>query len=898
MKRIKYCNSFIEKLILLIPFLLSLLTFVCLKRAYPLIMDLIKESGINNSDILSFVIDISIFIISCTPLLFSFFKSFPKRIKALLYRWIMYIYLFSHNKCIGMLCGKIINIFFRVKKLEIREQNSIVTKLLDLLNCVDDTQKLAFLTGSAYSGKTTTILMFLEELILNRNYATLYERLGHRIYYYDFDSTFSFEVFNNDYILSKYDNSLLIIDNLHRESEEQFIQMIDLIMSAGNKAYGILVVFRKPEEFLINQTKALNLYNSISTYCINVDCSSKAIGLIDEINTLNVCGNKIRFQSFLNSLGFTEANLRDYSVVYIHLYKIYEYYIKFLDRRVFNIFKIIQGSSTDVVMADAIITILMLSLHIGKFIKKDYYYVMKELNHGRISSMRAINILLAINFIEKGWYEINSSQYLLHEEVARTYLRYILQKSNNHNIVISVSKILFNKFRYSNILLGWNYSIFCRNVITYDKYMFDHVLNQANVKNMLATMEYCWDYVDQKTYTLYREHGVLNSIVGNEDTARKYLIQSFKLHPIPQTLLELFEVKHKYYLEFAKTVKKISEDTNPYVCLGISYWEKHINMHFGKFDFCCYSRDANLILENTQWIQNHEPYEGYHLLRRWYFDYFKIFFLSGMLNFKKINNNENAALSKIKYILTQRSANFDHYNQVYVLADYIQYVLLFRLRIEGIYPNKEELNFVGLKTEKEDYVTGRELQNYAMGLYDNSIQIMKKNGDHSFWHVINRKIDLLLQNDQCEFEEVEAMLECYMQHAFEIKCFEYVAYAHMFLLKVKLISQLIYVHKIRKNNQIEEHMKNFRKYYRKHNTFYKNIYAEIRLRIYEVFFVYQSKCLSSQEFKNMIDPIQKICEKQNYQRELVIIEWLKKKEYCLSPGEVKFLYQSYPIIIQ
>lgn len=891
MKRIKYFSTIIEKIIIILPIILSILIFVCLKRVYPLIIDLLNELGIDNSDILSFIVDVGIFVVSCIPLIFSFFKSFFKRVKAFLYRKIMRIYFSSHNKLIGLLCCKIINIFFKVKKIEIKEQNSIVVQLLDMLKNTNGTPRLAFLTGSAYSGKTTTILMFLEELILNRNYVSLYERLGHKIYYYDFDSQFAFEDFNNDYVLSKYDNSLLIIDNLHRESEDQFIKLIDLILSAGNKAYGIFVVFRKPEEFLINQTKALNLYNSISEYCINIDCSGKAVKIIED-------KNRLKFESFLCSLGVQGISLKEHAEVYIHLYKMYENYAKYYDKRVFVVFQNLQGHLTPPLMRDTLITILMLCQHLGKFDKEDFFLVMKELKHSRFSSMRTLDTLLSINFIEREWYAINSRQYLLHEELAKTYLRYILQTPENLEVVYAVSKILYLKLRDKHILLGWYYSLFCRDIISYNNKLFDQALNHANVKNMLATMQFYWDYIDQKNYTLCREYGVLNSIVGNEDIARKYLIQSYELHPVPETLLELFEVKHKYYLEFGNAIRNFSNETNPYVHLGLSYWEKHINMHYGKFDFCSYLQDANFIMDNMQRIQKDQPYEGYHLLRRWYFDYFKIFFLSGMSSCKEINFNQNSALYNTKVMLAQRSADFKHYNQVYVLADYIQYVILFRLRIEGRYPSTSELHFVELETGEGHYITDHYLQHYARELYDNSIQIMRKNGDHAFWHVINRKIDLLLQNDQCDFKEVEAMLECYMQHAFEIKCFEYVAYAHMFLLKEKLISQLVFAHEDGKDEQIENHIKSFRKYYRKHNSFQENLYAEIRLEIFEALFAYQSKHLSSDELKNSITPIRKICKDQNYQRELTIIRWLKEREYCLSPSELKFLYQSYPIIIQ
>ena len=236
MKRIKYINSIFEIIFTVLPFLLSILIFICLKKAYPFITNFLSENGVQNSDILSYFIDIGIFIISSIPLLFSLFKSFPKRIKALAYRGILRIYSSCHSKWLGLICSKLINIFFKVKRVEIREQNTIVTELLNLLKDSDNGPRIVFLTGSAYSGKTTTILMFLEELILNRNYSVLYEKMGHKIYYYVFDSNFSFESFNNDYVMSKYDNSILIIDNLHRESEKQFIQTIDLILSARNKA--------------------------------------------------------------------------------------------------------------------------------------------------------------------------------------------------------------------------------------------------------------------------------------------------------------------------------------------------------------------------------------------------------------------------------------------------------------------------------------------------------------------------------------------------------------------------------------------------------------------------------------------------------------------------------------
>lgn len=836
MKRIKYINSIFEIIFTVLPFLLSLLIFICLKKAYPFITNFLSENGVQNSDILSYFIDIGIFIISSIPLLFSLFKSFPKRIKALAYRGILRIYSSCHSKWLGLICSKLINIFFKVKRVEIREQNTIVTELLNLLKDSDNGPRIVFLTGSAYSGKTTTILMFLEELILNRNYSALYEKMGHKIYYYDFDSNFSFESFNNDYVMSKYDNSILIIDNLHRESEKQFIQTIDLILSAGNKAYGIFVLFRKPEEFLINQTMALNIYNSISDYCISVE-NNKALTPLNDKKVFYTRFNEIKFQSFINSIGFSKINITSRSVIYMHLYKIFQFYLKFHNRKVFYVFDILQGKVVDFTVRDAIIVIIMLCQYVGKFSREDYYNVMKALGYGRFLSANVLNTLLSINFIEYGWYEMHSNQFILHEETAKVYLDYILQNASNYNIVVSVNEILYDSYQNTNILLAWYYSLLCRNSIIYNNHLFDLVLNQANIKSMLAAIGFYWKYMKNKPYSLYREYGVLNSIAGNEDLARRFLLHSFRLHPTPEVLLELFEVKHRYYLEFEETIQKISINSNPYVNLGISYWKKHINMHLGNFDFLSYSSDASLILENMYWIQEHEPYEGEHLLRRWYFDYFKIFFLVGILNYNKINQNENSALFTIRSVLKTKNKEFEYYNNVYVLADYIQYVLLFKMRLKKIYPNKAELEFIGKLNEEEAYFTQCKLQDYAKELYDNSIQLMKKNGDHAYWHVINREIDLMLQNDSCDFEMVEAMLECYMQHAFEIRCYEYVAYAHMFLMKTKLIRQLVYAHEEEKNTQIKEHIENFRRYYHKHNPFRKNLYAEIRLKLFEAILI-------------------------------------------------------------
>ena len=896
MKRIKFCNSIIEKLIMLLPLIFSVLVFVSLNTCFPILINHFKENGIQNTDILSYCIEVIIFLLSFIPFLFSHFKPLTKRIKATIYRKVLHTYLLCHNKFIGLFCRKIIHIFFKVKRLEVREQNQVVSKLFSLLNSVDDTPRLAFLTGSAYSGKTTTVLIFLEELILNRKYSSLYKKLDHKIYYYDFDSQFSFENFNNDYVSAKYDSSLLIIDNLHRESEDEFIQMINLLISAANKAYGIFVVFRRPEEFLINQTKAQTLYDSISEYCVDVDKSSLALNFVEKNNALINQGERIKFQSFLNSIGFSRRCYDEQSILYLHLYKIFIYYIKFNNKRVFDIFNVLQGKKKDTITYDALICIFILCQNIGKFTKDDYYYIMKKLGHRRVFSKVILSTLENINFIEQEGYEMNTKQYILHEELAKLYLQQILRDSNK--TIIQVSKILFEKYHEKNLILAWHYSLFCRTIIKYDGIIFDIVLKNANIKNMLSSMRCFWEYIDTKDDTLCREYGVLNTIVGNGDIARQYLMKSFELNPKAETLLELFEVKHKYYLYYKNTIHNNFNHLTPYVRLGISYWDKHINMHFGEFDFNSYSSDALLILENAEWIQNHEPYRGLHMFRRWYFDYYKIFYLTGELNFKMINQSKGTALYYIKSLLKDKSNEFYHYNQVYVIADYIQYTILFKHRLYRTLPNRDEINFICINLGEKNHVTQNELYNYAIDLYDNTIQQMKKNGDTSFWHVINRKIDLLLQSDDCDFDEIIALLEYYMQHAFEIKCYEYVAYANMFLLKAKLIRQLILAHEYDYNIQIENHIQNFRKYYRKHNEFCENKYAAVRLRLFELLYQYQCVAISSKEFQKELSIISEISNKRNYQREIHIIKWIRKRNYQLSPGELKYLYQSYPIIIQ
>jgi len=168
------------------------------------------------------------------------------------------------------LITNIIRVFYFHPREILPAQQEILNKVFQVLKesseKKDIKSKIIWIEGEPFSGKTMTILNLFVDLITKKGNIEIYCKLDKNIVYVDINrENFDLICFQKEYQSGKFAKDLVIIDNLHRVSGGECFTIIETVIHDFN-ALAIIILLRKPEDFLCENERIFKLHEMMQNY--------------------------------------------------------------------------------------------------------------------------------------------------------------------------------------------------------------------------------------------------------------------------------------------------------------------------------------------------------------------------------------------------------------------------------------------------------------------------------------------------------------------------------------------------------------------------------------------------------------------------------------------------------
>ncbi len=789
----------------------------------------------------------------------------------------------------------IIHVFYYQKRAPLGQQQLIVNGILDELNlhpAIESNKRIFWIQGSPYSGKTTTVLNLFVDLISKKEYRDLFEQLDGKIIYIDLGrDDFKFSRLLDAYRVGKCENHFLVLDNLHKASNVECVDVIRQIV-LDMHAYAIIILLRRPEDFLCDSERIMFLKTTMQSVGVTYN--------LQQISPTDFFDYKNSAFSFFCS----QFNLFDNAenAVIVHLLSLYAR--KNVDKwhLLDDIQAFVRGEEVSNEEHKELMAIVAASLFTGSF-NIQILQICEDISihNWKIFIQKLLDIGFLVNYPQSSY-----NYYYFHEALAKFYFKNNYQKPFYKSQYLKYFKRLLEYYSANhNMVLTYLYSVL-QNDQSGCSELFDQIVINANFINLYHELDFLLAQDEVKRSIHYREFGILCDRIGELREAKEYYIKYLNKTESPDAFYKLVQIDHDYLPKYPHIVKEAEENTDYYYRFLAKYWEAHVKMHDGVFDFDSF---RNMVLESQeqyeQILHNH-PYDGIHLLRRLYFDCFRLYYLKGNLNpseLKFIVKN-----SRLKQKLATELDEFDAYYIKFALGQFLAHDVLFMLAFlaKGIDKNDFDTFLAdNISLAYEDMHNAEAIAKEAIAQYKKSIEIFKRTGDKTSifvrYHMYNVKMCLINNGD---FSECEQFYEEYMGAATRENDIEYQSYAELFKLKlllVKISSPAIICDDPNYDDLIIQAKKKIsitRKYQELCNTRNGNRYAEFRLNLYETLFNFLIQNINCTEFKEKIMLLHENAVSLNYKRELHLINYIKKYKYNPNREQIRIIVTYYPIITQ
>lgn len=821
-------------------------------------------------------------------------------IKRKIYNICAYLYRSVHiPKVFKNMIFNAVNLFYFHNRELIQSQQYVVDNILNSLNNTTlPQQRIYWIKGNSYSGKTTTILNLLIDLISRMEYNQLFQKLDGNIVYFDLGtSSISLDNLLRDYEVEKFSNCLIILDNLHKLSGKSCLHILEKLV-LHNHAFGLIILLRHPEEFLSENDRVNDLKKIIletgSEYALS-PLAPIDFEICQEDQFINFCKKFFTFEQLINN-----------AEIAIHLYMLY--LKKSLDA--FNLLPEIQsfleGNNSNLcTLSKELQAIIACSLFTGSFNLKLLARCLPQTSEVKLKKL--LKELTKIGFITN--YPNSHEDFYFHEKLAKFYFKETIKKSNYSNLYIELFQQLSKIYNSSsNAILYFLYCMLAQDIAK-AKEIFGQIVSNVNFMNLYLEMMFLFDHNVCNISNYYKEIGILCDRCGKLQEARKFYSLYMDIEKNADAFYKLVQIDHKSIDKYPEIKLSALSSSDLYIKSLSNYWEIHVNMHHGIFEFqrlydlvCELQKDAEIVVDNY-------PYDGLHLIRRLYFDLFRLYFLEGIFQPNKlkifVNNN-----SKIFRILKNGLEEFEAYYIKFAVGMMLGQDILFSLALEKKGLDFEKYNFLFENrleiehTQTFDYIT---IARETIRIYLQAIELFDKIGDKTSifvkYHMYNIKLLLV---DDGNFSECERFYEDYMAFATKENILEYQAYAETFKLKMSLIQlcspAIIDSYGNDQYNDlkstIQQKLELAQKYEELANPGYGNQYAQLRLSLYSVLFSFFIKKISLQKFEKEIKKLKRIASDMKYNRELKIIKYIEKYNYKLSSESVRIIFSFYPIVPQ
>lgn len=841
-----------------------------------------------------FITDLIILIISgVSALIFSKLKAIKTcipRIKSYIYVFLLNTYNENQKGIAYHLIPKIIKLFYNYQRFCIDDQQQITNNILDNLSKKSDIsqENIFWIIGDGFSGKTSAVLNLLTDLITKSQYNILFSQMDGHIEYFDFGrDDCDLENFYNNYSNGKYEKSMLIIDNVHKITQDSGLRIINSIVRNFN-AFSIIILMRNPGDFIMQKE--------------NVEAFERTI---QEIGYKPYILNKIQynydkekdFQKFIK-----EYQLEDYSNTGTVLFHFIKLFIKSekkpeIVKRVTEFLNANRESDYFLLLQYIIVS----SLFTGSF---NVCMIQNEMSNGYHGSKirKQLHELYDIGFLNSYPNE-NTTYFFFHEELAKFYFFHTY-----HHDKETYNGILKRLYQYydkkDKPYLAYLYSFLICDEIK-NTVLFEKVVINVNYKILLKEIRFLLKINPLLRQNYHNELGILYDRSGElyaaQEEYRKYYSQCCTDEKA-NAFFKIVQVDHNFYALNLTEADEYKKRENSYDRLLAQYWSVHMNMHYGKFEFNKMNDIIREVEDSSTELLVHHPYDGLHLVRRIFFDFFRLYYIQGIMDYRRLT-----ALKclKLQNVLRSSLEEYQAYYYKFVYGHYLLYDVLYRLGIFGEYISQQEYNtlFQNEPSVKyEDLKHTASVIQHALDLYKRSYDFLYKIGDKTYYFVNCRYMEALAASGEYEsprnfYLEFKAFAineqVVYYQACAEIYLFK-LEFIHLFKEEI-LMSGSLYSKKVK---EASIHLENANKYYREADKTPSNKYAQVMLGLYDILFSFYTCKKNKTYLKNRLKKIKEQCEKNNYLRELRIIRYIEQKDFALSPGDLKNIISYYPIVAQ
>ena len=792
-----------------------------------------------------------------------------------------------------------VNLFYFHNRELIKPQQEIVDNILTSLdNNSFHSKSVYWILGNSYSGKTTTVLNLLLDLISKEVYQELFQKLDGHIVYFDLGKTGDcLKDLQHGNCLEKFSRCLIILDNLHKLSGNQCFSILNR-MVAGNHSFALIVLLRHPEEFFSENDKVDKLNEIISDNGTSYNLKSL------ESNSFAICPDK-QLDVFCERF-FPLNQVFENSRIQIHLYMLYL-------KKECDTFKIIpkiqaflgHNNESSCSINLELVTIISNSLFTGSFnlsLVEECIPWTSELKCKKL-----LNALTQIGFLTH--YPNSRNDFYFHEEIAKIYFKETFEKKKDIYVRI-FQQLAHNSSSCNNPVLKFLYCMLAREIDCAKK-LFEEIVSNVNFLNLYEDMMFLFDLSVCNIDDYYKEIGILCDRCGKLQDAKNFYANYWAKENNADAFYKLVQIDHKIIDKYANIQILAINSDDLYINSLSKYWKIHINMHRGIFQFQSILDLACEVQKHAEDIVFNHPYDGLHLIRRLYFDIFRIYYLEGIFDPEKLHPFTSNTSSMYR-ILSQKLDEFEAYYIKFAVGLMLGQDVLFTLGFENKGLDLKKYHFIFgdyVHIDSTETCNYRAIANKAICVYEQAIKLFDKIGDKTAifvkYHMYNIKFLLIEDGD---FSECESFYQEYMAFATRENILEYQAYAETFKLKMSLI-QLFTPAVISSScdhqmdelkNTIQQKLELARKYEELANPETGNRYAKLRLDLYEALFTYYTRELSETDFRGKIQHIKEYAQKRGYHRELKIIRYIEEKisTFGLKTEHMRVIFSYYPIVPQ
>lgn len=860
----------------------------------------------------------------------SIIKEYAPRFRRWVYDWLRKKYEKSNKGITHAIIPWWINLFLHGKSLNFYNQNSYIQTIMKYIGMQNPIKHIVWIKGQAHSGKTTIIFKFIIELT-KRNNLALFQEYEKHIYYFDLGSP-SLNINTNIHTSisqGKYENALLILDNIHKLDLKELRTLITLLENSHTAIKFLVCLSRQYEDFCFSQEIYLRLKEFIRLNAEEIDINllqddtNQIIDfntiIKDEINlyTQNSNGN---YQTFCNKIIKNHQNMN--IALAVQCYNLYQSTPGRDDREyIYKVFDAINLGDGDIALKYTLSFIIFATLFSGGFettwfyeytknLKDDSIYRNAKCHFRKLQKYSFISIVCASN----------SNEIVFHEELAKYYFELVDKNAKYKEINQSVIKYLLEKNKaYNRYTSAWIYNVILQPETPNDTYLFDKSLCIANFKTLLDDLLYLIKEKNSVMCSFDRELGILYDRSGYLNEATKCFKKALQNNFDPAIYINLIQVDHNEYNE--ENIAPLLETKNDhYVRIAAKYWKAHIDVHDGVFHFNDFSNLLEEWKTHKDTILKKYPYDGLHLLRRWYFDCFRVYYLSGTFNPELLKPIIASGLvEQINYL-----PEFEAFCHKFQRAFFLHYDILFE---KGMFNKLDYENFkhwdhimlsnqfyTKLKSAKEQGISEIDtIVIEAINYYKASSDGLKKIMDKSYRYSDLRIWELKLAKEIVNAEDIcknERFIQQYIEHSKEIQVDEYVAYGYTYLLKNYLVGQYCLSteyddnpnnDKVLKNlyitdDLIQDCFTNIEVYHGKYRGERKNKYCLFRLKIYKTIYNYMQNRNSFEQTENQIHKLSEAADTLGYHREKMLLDYLMTKQ--LNRVDIINFYKYYPLVMQ